>query len=80
VPRGSVVQVIPERLITPLSDELFGQRSIRRALALRAEGVTYTDIAIIMRIYHGDVRSLDAWRFALRAAGASARVREEAAT
>lgn len=43
---------------------------MKTALALREQHVTYKDIAVVMRLYHGIDRSENAWRVALRAAGA----------
>lgn len=45
-------------------------KSIQQALWLRRHGLTYTALATVMTIYHGDPRSGNAWRRLLRSYGA----------
>lgn len=49
---------------------LVGIPEITQALRLRKAGLTYDGIAKTMQVYHGSTRSGDAWRAALRDAGA----------
>ena len=49
------------------------QAAFTQALVLRQHGLTYPAIATAMALYHGDERTPDAWRGALRLRGAGAK-------
>jgi hypothetical protein len=76
VPDGFHAQVMREKLEAlrngraPLPLPLGGQQTAQ-AMRLRSHGMSYTQIAKVMAVYHGAHRSPAAWQKRCRAAGAA---------